>query len=128
MPQFLTASRGIDAPTTDLLLYKNLHKLKSTDQVIAERALATLANHLWYLTPTTVLLSLLSDLVSEDEKSAMTAKLLSLPRPNDIQYGLPTFPVLSMATQLRDLVTPKSWEFFNIVKVSTDWMALLPAQ
>ena len=31
-------------------------------------------------------------------------------------------------TELRDLVTPNSWQLFNILKMSPDWLALSPAK
>ena len=42
--------------------------------------------------------------------------------------GLPTFPQLSDKTELRDLITSDSWELFDILKVSSDWLALPPAK
>ena len=128
IPQFLTAARGADAPFNDLQLYKNLNRFKTTDETLANKALDTLSRHLWYLAPTTVLFSLFSNLVTEEEKSGIAAKLLSLPRDSEIQFGIPKFPELTVTTQLRDLVTPQSWQFFEIVQVSPDWLALPPAE
>ena len=31
-------------------------------------------------------------------------------------------------TELRDLVTPDSWQLFDILKMSPDWLALPPAE
>ena len=45
-----------------------------------------------------------------------------------MHLGLPTFPKLSDKTELRDLVTSESWELFDILKLSADWLALPPAQ
>ena len=44
------------------------------------------------------------------------------------KLGLPTFPQLSDKTELRDLVTSESWELFDILKLSADWLALPPAE
>ena len=128
VPQFLTAARGADAPFNDLQLFKKLNRFKTTDETLANKALDTLSRHLWYLAPTTVLFSLFSNLVTDDEKSGIAAKLLSLPRDTEIKFGLPSFPEVTATTQLRDLVTPQSWQFFEIVKVCPDWLALPPAE
>ena len=55
-------------------------------------------------------------------------KLLQLPKPKETHFGLPTFPKLTEKTELRDLVTSDSWELFNILKLSPDWLALPPSE
>ena len=127
VPMFLTASQGADAPVNDLQLYKNLHLFKATDEDLADKALAILSRHLWYLTPTLVMFSLFSDKLNEDEKSRMAAKLLSLPRNADTRFGKPEFPQLTVDTELSDLVTTDSWIFFDIIKVGKDWLGKSPA-
>ena len=47
------------------------------------------------------------------------------PREN---WDCQPFPQLSDKTELRDLVTSESWELFDILKLSADWLALPPAQ
>ena len=54
---FFTSSLGVDAPSNNLKLYKEL---------LATSALATLDSHRWYLAPSVVLFSLFSDKVSDD--------------------------------------------------------------
>ena len=61
-------------------------------------------------------------------KSRMAAKLLALPRNNTMKFGLPDFPKLEMTTELYDLVTEDSWQFFHIVKVAPDFLALTPSE
>ena len=66
--------------------------------------------------------------MTEDVKSRMAAKLLALPRNNTMKFGLPDFPKLEMTTELYDLVTEDSWQFFDIVKVAPDFLALPPSE
>ena len=47
-----------------------------------------------YLTPAVVMFSLFSEKVSEDSKSRMAAKLLSLERVEETKVGLPEFPAV----------------------------------
>ena len=116
VPAFLLSSCGRDAATYDLKLYKALLRYQAVDKELADSALATLNRHLWYLAPQTVLFALFSDKVSEDTKSRMAARLLTLDRPDSPSLGLPKFPVITAKTELWDLVTEASWEFFEVVK------------
>jgi hypothetical protein len=54
--------------------------------------------------------------MSEDQKSRMAARLLTLDRLQSPSLGLPKFPVITAETELCDLVTEASWEFFDLVK------------
>ena len=120
--------RPLYGPRTNLTLYKKLKKFSKVDKELADEALATLSRHLWFLAPTTVLFSLASEKLDDDDKSGIAARLLSLPKPNKIKLGYPDFPKLTDKTKLRDLVTPDSWQLFNILKMSPDWLALPPAE
>ena len=52
----------------------------------------------------------------------MAARLLSLKREESVSLGLPDFPEVTAGTELWDLVTPKSWQFFDIVKSDPIWL------
>ena len=66
----LHPSLGVDAPSNDLKLYKELLDFKKIDATLATSALATLDGHRWYLAPSVVMFSLFSDKVSDDTKSS----------------------------------------------------------
>ena len=80
--------------------------------------------------PNNVLFSLASNKLEDDDKSRIAAKLMSLPRPDKIKFGYPAFPKLSDIdkTELWDLVTSDSWQMFDILQMSPDWLALPPAE
>ena len=122
IPHFLTSSTGVDAPYNDLSLYKNLEKFKQVDEDLAKEALKVLGRHLWYLTEIIVLFALFSSKVDDDMKSRIAAKLVSLTPDDNIQLGLPTYPDLTPATELSDLVTGKSWQFFTITGTGFEWL------
>ena len=67
IPYFLTANFGADAAVNDLSLYKKLKKFSQVDKLLAEEALATLSRHLCYLSPSTVLFSLASKKLKDDD-------------------------------------------------------------
>ena len=128
VPMFLTASRGADAAVNDLKLFKSLDNFKNIDKELAVQAQKTLCDHLWYLTPTTVLFSLFSKKISVEDKSRIASRLLTMPRNAPIKFGKPVFPTLKVNTQLWDLVSSESWQFFDIVRISSDWLTLPPAE
>ena len=78
--------------------------------------------------PNNVLFSLASNKLEDDDKSRIAAKLMSLPRPDKIKFVYPAFPKLSDKTELWDLVTSDSWQMFDILQMSPDWLALPPAE
>ena len=115
IPAFLSSSSGRDAAFNDLQLYKALLKYLEVDRELAESAIATLNRHLWYLAPQTVLFALFSNKVSEDHKSRMACRLLTLDRKESPILSVPKFPVLTAETELCDLITEESWDFSAVV-------------
>ena len=93
IPDFLLSSSGRDAAFNDLQLYKALLKYREVDQELADSALDTFNRHLWYLAPQTVLFALFSNRVSDDMKSRMASRLLTLDRKESPTLGVPKFPV-----------------------------------
>ena len=115
IPDFLLSSSGRDAAFNDLQLYKALLKYREVDRELADSALDTFNRHLWYLAPQTVLFALFSNRVSDDMKSRMASRLLTLDRKESPTLGVPKFPVLTAETELCDLITEESWDFFDVV-------------
>ena len=122
VPSFLLATLGRDAPSNDLNLYKSTLQYREVDPELADLALDTLNRHKWYLTAQVIPFALFSDNVTEDEKSRMAARLLTLRREETVSLGLPDFPEVTQETELWDLVTPKTWQFFDIVKSDPMWL------
>ena len=60
IPYFLKASFGADSPVTDLDMHHKLYKYRKVDAVLADKALAVLARHGWYLVPEVVIFSFFS--------------------------------------------------------------------
>ena len=94
---------------------------------MADQALATISRHLWYLTPASVILALFSDEVDNDEKEEMRLKLLDVKEfydPANFEVKKPIFPEIYPNTQLVDLITVESMQFFTITKLSYSWLEL----
>ena len=124
------SSCGSDAAVKDLALHKKLRKFREDDEILAEEALKTLKRHLWYLSELTIALALFSDKVDKDIKSRLAAKLLSLKKNKKDKVGSqklskPKFPKILPNTELYDLATEESLEFFSIIKVDFDWLEQL---
>lgn len=83
-----------------------------------------MGRHLWYLTEIIILFSLFSSKVDDDMKSRIAAKLVSLTPDDTIKFGLPTYPDLTPATELSDLVTGKSWQLFTITGTGSEWLKI----
>ena len=77
IPYFLKASFGADSPFNDLDMYKKLFKYRKVDGVLADKALAVLGRHGWYLVEQVVPFALFSNRVDMDTKSHMAAKILT---------------------------------------------------
>ena len=122
VPHFLSAGVGADAPTNDLNLYKKLSQFRAIDSELADTALNVMRRHFWYLTEEVVIFSLFSNKVTEDEKSRIAARLLTIADPVDFPAEKPDFPDVLDTTQLVDLVGSNSWFIFHRLKLDSDWL------
>ena len=73
-----------------------------------------------------VSLAFFSDLVDDDQKAAMAARLLSFDKPI-LEPVLPEDPDLN-GTQLCDFIGPQSWFLFQLVDYGTDWLGKNPTE
>ena len=102
--------------------HQSLIQYREVDEELADCALDTLSRHLWYLTEYVVLFALFSDNTTEDEKVKIVDRLLTLPKDDIPSLGHPDFPVVTEESEIWDLITPKSWQFFDIVKSDPVWL------
>ena len=126
IPYFLKASFGADSPFNDLDMYSKLFKYRKVDSVLADKALAVLGRHGWYLVEQVVPFALFSNRVDMDTKSHMAAKMLTFSPPEKFQLGKPKFPVIKPGTKLVDLVGSKSYMLFSILGVDYMWLSKDP--
>jgi hypothetical protein len=64
-----------DAPVNDLQLFKQLKQYAVVNKGVSEAALKKLENHLWYVGPELVPLSLFSDKISTEEKRLIVQRI-----------------------------------------------------
>ena len=126
IPYFLKASIGADAALNDLSLFKQLVDYIDEDGPIATAALEVLSRHGWYTAEETVIFSLFSNRLSDDQKSRVAARILSYDTPEAVTLGKPTFQELNQKTELHDLVGPKSYTLFSILGTDYDWLQHKP--
>lgn len=63
-----------DAPVNDLAFFKKLHEYAAVSETVSNAAIGKFENHLWYLGPELVVLSLFSNKVLPKEKLKMLGK------------------------------------------------------
>ena len=107
------------------------------DAEIADTCLVVMERQSWWLGECLIFLTLLSSLVSDDEKSAVAAALLKEKPATPIEPGKTDFPLLRPnLAAFKDLVGPQSWVFFHHLeeidrekqteKWSTSWLTKPP--
>ena len=79
------------------------------------------------LSDLTVPMALFSDKVDNDIKARLAGRLLALKNDRTKntktqKLGKPKFPRIGPNTQLHDLLTKESLEFFSIIKVDDNWL------
>ena len=126
IPHFMMSSIGSDAAVNDLTLHKKLQRFRGADEEIGEEFLNTLERHLWYLSDLTIPMALFSEKVDPDIKARLAARILALKdkkkKAGSQKLVKPKFPKIGRTTELFDLVTEDSWEFFSIIKVDDNWL------
>ena len=128
IPHFLASSIGCNSAVNDYILFKKLFSYRDVDPQLAEEALVVMRRHCWYLVPELITFSLFSTKLSQDEKSRLASKLLTLQSKKLGIYPLekPKFPKIDEKIQLVDLITPESFKFFDILGLDHSWLALNP--
>ena len=72
-----------------------------------------------------VTLALFSDLVVDDEKAAMAARIVATEKPPFEPVPCPK-PDLN-GTRLRDYVGPQSWHLFRLIDLGHEWLSTDPS-
>ena len=124
IPAWLKAPAAADAPHNDVMLWNQLQELRQVDDQVARAALAVLKRHPWYLAPETIMFSLCSNQVSEDVKTEMALKLLSVDRPTEFEVGGNTPVILddNAHISLSSMVDEDSWFLFHVLGVQAEWL------
>ena len=128
IPHFLRSSVGVDAAYNDLALFKTLYSYMDMDGPLATESLEVLSRHGWYTTQQTVIFSLFTNRVTEDEKARIAARILTFEQPDQFKLGKPVFQELTVNTELQDLCGPYSYMLFTILGLNSDWLRKDPKE
>ena len=109
-------------------MYGKLFKYRKVDAVMADKALAVMNRHGWYLVEELVPFSFFSNKVEMDMKAHMAARMLTFTPPDKFDLGKPEFPEIKPTTKLVDLLGENSFMLFSILKVDCKWLAKNPKE
>ena len=84
--------------------------------------------HFWYLTEEIAPFSLFSDSFTESEKCQIAWALRKVAPGEQLDQGVPIFPVLNTLARLVSLIDGKLLFLFNIIGVKMDWLEEPPSQ
>ena len=117
------------APSTDLLFMSEVMQYRLIHPKLAFQCLQSCYRHLWYLTPSLVVLALADKDTIDSDKEEMGKKLFSIPRPKTISPGKPVFPVIpwgekSTPPSLSTFVSEESWLLFDLLGLdgNQEWL------
>ena len=122
IPFFLKSSVGVDSSYNDLDMYAKLFKYRKFDADLADKALAVMKRHGWYLVEQMVPMALFSNKVDMDTKSHMASRLLTFTPPEKFDLGKPKFPEIKPGTKLVELLGVNSYMLFSILKADYNWL------
>ena len=78
---FLQSPIAASAPINDLQLMVNINNYMAHRPVVANSRLQSCHRHMWYLTPQLVVLSLVDENTSDNQKEEVALQLWKTPRP-----------------------------------------------
>lgn len=100
------------------------------DRELAEAVLKSVYRHMWYLSEELVVLALADKECDVDVRSRMAAQLLVTPRPAAFKPGKPAMKAYLLENapadtpQLYHFIGKRSWLFFHLFHLQTEWLGL----
>lgn len=141
---YLQSSLPAHAPRLDLELLEDAVAYRGTNRAASTALVNSLTNHLWYLCPELVVLSLFDEAVSDQQKSAVAQAILQHPIPAHFAPGKPggrkfeqVSPILQdfitrrtpVVPSLSAFVTERSWLLFHLVgRGAAQWLEREPEE
>lgn len=125
-------SNLFDAPLNDLNFLQDIQQYKSIDETVANKAIAAMNRHLYYMSEELAPLSLFSSKISNDVKNMMREKFIHentpprLSNSNHVAFidgaNNPDFDWNSISVV--DLIGPRSNYFFEILNIEVNFLRL----
>ena len=122
IPFFLKASIGVDSSINDMDMYHKLYRYRKIDAELADKSVAVMKRHGWYLVEQLIPFSLFSNKLENDTKSHLASRMLTITPPDKFTLGKPSFPEIKPGTKLVDLLGENSYLLFSILKVGFKWL------
>jgi hypothetical protein len=119
---WFSCSIPADAPANDLELFKIIYKYKKVNAIIAQAAIDKLVNHLWYLSPELVWLSLFSGNVCLDDKIQIQKELQKYTPNWAIRKIRPTFPGGIHNKKLYNFIDASSLCSIQLLGFDLNWL------
>ena len=91
IPFFLKASIGVDSSINDMDMYHKLYRYRKIDAELADKAVAVMKKHGWYLVEQLIPFSLFSNKLDNDTKSHLASRMLTITPPDKFPLGKPSF-------------------------------------
>lgn len=115
---------AVDAPVNDLILMQELQLFQSFDNEIAEAAISSFGEHLWYLGEELITLSLFSSKVEITTKNRMRQRInVNVTRRNEASLKFTAVPSTQFANfGLEDFVQSRSYFLFQLFEAPTDFL------
>lgn len=116
---------GVEAPKNDLQLIKDIISYREINDTIANAALASFKNHLWYVSELLVGFSFFDSHINDEVKKEMVVNLSKkgskkpLNRINFVEKNI-------IKNNIQDFVTSTTLNFFTILKLKTDFLKINP--
>lgn len=116
-PWFLKSYLVDKSPSNDLAAIKSAFHIKEQYPKLGQALLASMQRHGWYLSEQLVLLALADNDIGQEDKNRMLERLVQYDVPDQFRIGKPEMPVVTMSTELCDLVGPQSWLLLKVAEV-----------
>lgn len=119
------ATSAVDAPLNDLLFMKELHLYKPYDSEIAQTAINSFRDHLWYLGSELITLSLFSSNVTSVTKNNMRRRLKANVSDRDelsLKFQIDENAMPFNELHLEDFVQPRSYFLFHLLEITPDFL------
>ena len=120
---WFNAPRITSAASNDLDLYSSLVKFRKLNKKVADKCCTVLKRHTWYLTEDLITFSLFDEDLPITTRTDLARRIHQKKTPAELTIRKPTLPDISEKSELIDFVGRRSVLLFNLIGVSSDFLA-----
>lgn len=119
---WFSAPNAPSAPRNDIIFLKQLMDYRKKNRVVANNAIKKFLGHLWYVSETLVGLAFFDDTTTVQEKRKMVLKMKNTSRDTSNRLVVDLRKLNKMDMSLNSFVTKRTLRFFEILKLSVDFL------